>query len=65
MDAKELREKNITDLNASLLDLSRQQATNRIQRATGQVNQTHIANQIRKNIARVKTVIGEKLRESK
>lgn len=65
MNAKELRDKSIGELNASLFDLVRQRATNRIQRATGQVNQSHMAGQIRRDIARVKTVIAEKLREPK
>ncbi|MBT5228761.1 MAG: 50S ribosomal protein L29 [Methylococcales bacterium] len=64
MNAKELREKSLDDLNVSLLELCKERANNRIQRATGQINQTHIAKQIKNDIARVKTVIGEKLREN-
>jgi large subunit ribosomal protein L29 len=60
MNAKDLREKSVDELNSTLLDLLRDQFKYRMQKATGQLNQTHLLGQVRKDIARVKTVLNEK-----
>jgi len=60
MKAKDLREKSVDELNSTLLDLLRDQFKYRMQRATGQLNQTHLLPQVRKDIARVKTVLTDK-----
>jgi len=60
MNAKDLREKSVEELNNTLLDLLRDQFKYRMQKATGQLNQTHLLSQVRKDIARVKTVLNEK-----
>lgn len=60
MIAKDLREKSVEELNAELLELLREQFKLRMQASTGQLEQTHTMKQVRRDIARVKTVINEK-----
>jgi len=55
-----LREKSAEDLNAELLTLLESQFKLRMQKATGQLGQTHLMKQTRRDIARVKTVLEEK-----
>ena len=43
-----------------LLELLRDQFNLRMQKATGQLAQTHLLGQVRRDIARVKTVLNEK-----
>ncbi|MBM7072951.1 50S ribosomal protein L29 [Shewanella sp. OPT22] len=60
MKASELREKSVEDLNAELLGLLREQFNLRMQHATGQLTQTTQLKTVRRNIARVKTIITSK-----
>ncbi len=60
MKAQELREKSVEALNEELLGLLREQFNLRMQAATGQQQQTHTMKTVRRNIARVKTVLTEK-----
>jgi len=60
MKAKELREKSVEELNTELLNLLREQFNLRMQLAGGQLQQSHLSKQVRRNIARVKTLITEK-----
>ncbi|MCZ0867016.1 50S ribosomal protein L29 [Dasania sp. GY-19] len=60
MKTTELREKSAEDLNAELLKLLESQFKLRMQKATGQLGQTHLLKQARRDIARVKTVLEEK-----
>lgn len=60
MNSTELREKSAEDLNAELLKLRESQFKLRMQKATGQLGQTHLLKQTRREIARVKTVLEEK-----
>lgn len=60
MKAAELREKSIEELNTQLIDLLREQFNFRMQMTTGQLQQTHLLKQARRDIARVKTAIAEK-----
>ena len=60
MKASELREKSPEDLNKDLLTLREEQFKLRMQKSTGQLGQTHLLQQNQRDIARVKTVIGEK-----
>jgi len=59
MKASELREKSSEDLQKELLNLREEQFRLRMQKATGQLAQTHLLRQNQRNIARVKTVLGE------
>lgn len=60
MKASELREKSSEELQQQLLDLLRDQFNLRMQKTTGQLSQTHLLTQVRKDIARVKTVLNQK-----
>ena len=59
MEAQELRNKSVDELNEELVALRRQQFNLRMQQATGEMTQTHEHRRVRKDIARVKTVLGE------
>lgn len=60
MKASELRDKSVEELNQELLGLLREQFNLRMQTATGQLSQTHLLKQVRRDIARVKTVLNQK-----
>lgn len=59
MRAEDLRNKSSDELAAELLELRREQFNLRMQRATGQLNRPHEYGRVRKDIARVKTVMAE------
>ncbi|RUO23051.1 50S ribosomal protein L29 [Aliidiomarina minuta] len=60
MKASELKDKSVEQLNEELLGLLREQFNLRMQAATGQLNQTHMLKQVRRDIARVKTLLNDK-----
>ena len=60
MKTQELREKSVDDLNKELSELFRQQFNLRMQKSTGQLGQPHQFKSVRRDIARIKTVIKEK-----
>ncbi|ATC92980.1 MULTISPECIES: 50S ribosomal protein L29 [Pseudoalteromonas] len=60
MKASELKDKNVEELNTELLALLREQFNLRMQSSTGQLAQTHLLRTVRRDIARVKTVINQK-----
>ena len=60
MKASELREKSVEELQAKLQDLYKDQFNYRMQNSTGQLGQIHLVKAVRKDIARVKTLITEK-----
>ncbi|BBI59011.1 hypothetical protein HSBAA_03170 [Vreelandella sulfidaeris] len=60
MKAQEIREKSAGELQEQLLELLREQFNLRMQKATGQLSQTHLLKQVRRDIARVKTLLNEK-----
>jgi large subunit ribosomal protein L29 len=53
MKATELREKSAEQLNEQLLTLLRDQFNLRMQKATGQLGQSHLLKQVKRDIARV------------
>jgi len=59
MEAKELRTKSAQELSDELLKLRREQFALRMQRATGQAVKPDQFGKVRRNIARVKTVLRE------
>ena len=59
MKGKELRAKSAKDLNEELLRLRREQFNLRMARATGQPAKPDQFSKVRRNIARVKTVLAE------
>jgi large subunit ribosomal protein L29 len=60
MKPSELREKSLEDLGQALLSLREEQFKMRMQKATGQLGQTHLLRQNQRDIARVKTLLSEK-----
>jgi len=60
MKASELKTKSVADLQQELLSLSKEQFGLRMQVATQQLSNTSQLNKVRRNIARVKTVLTEK-----
>ena len=60
MKASELKDKSVEELNAELLGLLREQFNLRMQAASGQLQQTHLLKEVRRNVARVKTLLTEK-----
>ncbi|MDG2271851.1 MAG: 50S ribosomal protein L29 [Halioglobus sp.] len=60
MKPSELREKSAEDLGKALLSLREEQFKMRMQKATGQLGQTHLLQQNQRDIARVKTLLTEK-----
>ena len=63
MKASELRDKSVEDLNKDLLSLREEQFKLRMQKATGQLAQTHLLRQNQRDIARVKTVLAQRAGE--
>jgi large subunit ribosomal protein L29 len=60
MDIQELRGKSVEDLNKELLRLLEAGFKLRMQKATGQLGQTHLLRAQRRDVARVKTILREK-----
>ena len=63
MKASELREKSVEDLNGELIKQLEEQFRLRMQASTGQLNQSHLLKETRRNIARIKTVLNQKAGE--
>ena len=60
MKASELRSKSADDLNKELLELRKEQFNLRMQRGTGQLESPARFKVVRKDIARIKTVMNDK-----
>jgi large subunit ribosomal protein L29 len=60
MSAKEFREKSDADLLERLVELRREQFNLRVQRATGQPTRADEFARVRRDIARLKTVLRER-----
>ncbi len=59
MNVADLRSKSADELNEELVALRREQFNLRMQQATGEMAQVHQHGRVRKDIARVKTVLTE------
>ncbi len=59
MKASELREKSASELKEEILGLLQEQFNLRMQRATGQMSKPHRMKEIRRDIARIKTIMKE------
>jgi large subunit ribosomal protein L29 len=55
----ELRKKTAQDLRRDLLDLLREQFNLRMQKGTGQLSKPHRMKEVRREIARIRTVMNE------
>jgi large subunit ribosomal protein L29 len=60
MKAKELRQKSVSELQTEIVNLRKEQFNLRMQRGTGQLSRPHLLREVRKNVARAKTVLNEK-----
>ena len=60
MDAKELRTKSEAELNTELQGLLREQFSLRMQKATGQLSNSARMKSVRRDVARVMTILNEK-----
>ncbi|MFA6041347.1 MAG: 50S ribosomal protein L29 [Methylophilus sp.] len=63
MKATELRVKSVDELNAELIELRRAQFSLRMQLATQQLTKVDQLGKVRKDVARVKTVLAEKAKQ--
>ncbi|WP_376088175.1 50S ribosomal protein L29 [Roseomonas sp. CCTCC AB2023176] len=61
----DVRTKSADELKTMLLDLRKEQFNLRFQRATGQLEAVGRIRAVRRDIARVKTVLGERARQPK
>jgi len=60
MKIKDLRDKSVAELKEELLGLLREQFNLRMQLGSAQLARTHLLRDVRRNIARVKTLLTEK-----
>ncbi|MCB1836620.1 MAG: 50S ribosomal protein L29 [Alcanivoracaceae bacterium] len=60
MKASELKDKSVDELKQENLDLLEKQFKLRMKKASGQLSRTHELGQVRRDIARVKTILREK-----
>ena len=60
MKAEELRGKALSELNEELEGLLKEQFNLRMQKGTGQLTKTHELRRVRRDIARIRTVLNEK-----
>ena len=63
MKASELKTKSVAELQSQLEELLGEQFKLRMQKATGQLGQSHLIGQTCRDIARVKTVLAQKAGE--
>ena len=59
-NAQELRTKNSDELEGQLVDLKKEQFNLRFQQASGQLNDTAQFRRIRRDIARIRTILRER-----
>lgn len=64
MKAKELRSKTPAELQQELMELMRAQFGLRMQHATQQLGNTNLLRNTRRDIARVKTILSQKVKSS-
>ena len=60
MELKQLKGKSADELKNHLVDLQKEQFSLRMQQATGQLAKTHDVRRVRREIARVNTLLGQK-----
>ena len=59
MELKELRGKSADELKAHLTELQKEQFSLRMQKGAGQLTQTHQVRKVRRDIARIKGLLGD------
>ena len=60
MKASDLRDKSVDELKQQKLELLEQQFKLRMQKASGQLSRTHELGSVRRDIARVNTILNQK-----
>jgi len=60
MEAQELRSKNMGELQKELTELLQEQFNLRMQKGMGQLSSSHALSRVRRDIARVRTILHEK-----
>ncbi len=63
MNTKEMREKSAADLKKELLELCKEHFNLRMQKSMGEAPKSHLYKRVRRDIARVKTILNEKGRK--
>lgn len=61
---KSLRAKSAAELKEELVALRKEQFNLRMQKATGQQNQSHLVRDVRKKIAKLKTIAAQQVKAS-
>ena len=64
MKASELRDKSVAELQQEVQNLVKEQFNYRMQQSTSQLGQSHLLKQVKKDIARVRTLLNEKRKEA-
>ena len=64
MKVEDLRSKTVKELDSELLELRKEQFNLRMQRGVGQASRVHMFKLNKRNIARVKTIMNEKLAQN-
>ena len=60
MELKELRTQSVQDLQEQLIELRREQFNLRMQKGSGQQKQTHHFKRVKREIAQIKMLLGDK-----
>ncbi len=61
---KDLRAMSIDELEAKLLECKKEQFNLRVQQSTGQLQNTAVLNNVRKEVAKINTLIAERKKNS-
>jgi large subunit ribosomal protein L29 len=60
-DIQELRRMSVDELHSELLTLRKTQFNHRLKKASGSLDKPHMVKKVRRNIARIKTIMTEKV----
>ena len=63
MKASEIREMSVEDINKKIAELKHELFELRMKQSTGNLEKPHMINKLRKDVARLKTVLTEKLND--
>jgi large subunit ribosomal protein L29 len=61
MNAKELKDKSVNELNSLKTEVLREQFNLRMQKGTGQLPKNHLLKNARRNLARIETILKQKV----
>lgn len=63
MNVADLRNKSVQELEKDLIVLREEQFKNNMQNVTGQLDKSHLIKKARRDVARIKTIVNEKMNE--